>query len=229
MTAEQVLETARAELGNTESPAGSNRTKYGKWYGLDGQPWCMMFVQWCFDRVGAASLLPIRTASCGTLMRAAQKAGLWVTRGYLPGDVVIYDFSGKRSTTEHTGIVERVTASGIIAIEGNTSVAGSQSNGGEVCRKSRRNGLIIGAVRPKYEEVDHLDIEKLTDAELVRLAEQMQAALARQPVGTKLAPEFQEAMGKGITDGTRPGALVTRAQAAVMALRAAKAAASKYQ
>ena len=222
-TAEQVLDIARGELGNTESPAGSNRTKYGRWYGLDGQPWCMMFVMWCFDRVGAASLLPIRTASCGALMRAAQKAGLWVTRGFQPGDVVIYDFSGKRTTTEHTGIVERVTASGIIAIEGNTSAAGSQSNGGEVCRKSRRNGLIIGAVRPKYkEEVDMLDIEKLTDAELVRLAERMQAALAEQPTSAKLAPELAEAKARGITDGTQPGAFVTRAQAAVMALRAGR-------
>lgn len=37
-TAERVLDIARAELGTKESPAGSNRTKYGKWYGLDGQP-----------------------------------------------------------------------------------------------------------------------------------------------------------------------------------------------
>ena len=221
-TAEQVLNIARGELGNTESPAGSNRTKYGRWYGLDGQPWCMMFVMWCFDRVGALKLLPIRTASCGTLMRAAQKAELWVTRGFQPGDVVIYDFSGHKRTTEHTGIVERVTASGVIAIEGNTSVAGSQSNGGEVCRKNRRSGLIIGAVRPKFEEVDDLDIEKLTDTELVRLAERMQAALAEQPTSAKLAPELEEAKARGITDGTRPGAFVTRAQAAVMALRAAK-------
>ena len=220
-TAERVLDIARAELGNTEAPANSNRTKYGRWYGLDSQPWCMMFVQWCFHYAGVS--LPARTASCGALMRAAQKAGLWVTRGYLPGDGVIYDFSGKRTTTEHTGIVERVTASGIIAIEGNTSAAGSQSNGGEVCRKSRRNGLIIGAVRPKYkEEVDMLDIEKLTDAELVRLAERMQAALAEQPTSAKLAPELAEAKARGITDGTQPGAFVTRAQAAVMALRAGR-------
>ena len=33
-----VLTVARGELGNTESPAGSNRTKYGAWMKLDGQP-----------------------------------------------------------------------------------------------------------------------------------------------------------------------------------------------
>lgn len=35
MTAEKVLDTARAEIGTTEYPAGSNRTKYGRAYGMD--------------------------------------------------------------------------------------------------------------------------------------------------------------------------------------------------
>ena len=33
-----VLNIACGQLGVTASPAGSNRTKYGKWMGLDGQP-----------------------------------------------------------------------------------------------------------------------------------------------------------------------------------------------
>ena len=37
-TANELLAIARKQLGVTESPAGSNRTKYGKWMGLDGQP-----------------------------------------------------------------------------------------------------------------------------------------------------------------------------------------------
>lgn len=217
--AEQVLAIARAELGTSESPASSNRTKYGKWYGMDGQPWCMMFVQWCFAQAGALHLLPARTASCGTLMRAAKAAGLWVTRDFQPGDIVIYDFSGKRTTTEHTGIVERVTASGVTAIEGNTSQAGSQSNGGQVCRKLRANNLIIGAVRPRFEE-DDMDISKLTDAEVLQLASRIQNVLAKQPVSAALAPELAEAQARGITDGSSPCAFATRAQAAVMTLRA---------
>ena len=185
MTAEKVLAVARGELGNTESPAGSNRTKYGKWFGLDGNPWCMMFVMWCFSQAGALGLLPKRTASCGDLMRAAKAAGCWVTEDYRPGDVVIYDFSGKRQTTD-------------------------QFN------------LIVGAVRPKFEEEDDMNIDKLTDADLVKLAGRMQAALAKQPVSATLAPELQEARDRGITDGSSPGAFCTRAQAAVMTLRAAK-------
>ena len=44
--------------------------------------------------------------------------------------------------------------------------------------------------------------------------------MGRQPVSPALAAELQEA--KGITDGNNPGAFCTRAQAAVMTLRATK-------
>ena len=74
-TAERVLTYARAELGKTETPANSNRTPYGKWYGLDGQPWCMMFVMWCFSQAGALGLLPKLTASCGGYFESASVYG----------------------------------------------------------------------------------------------------------------------------------------------------------
>ncbi len=224
MTAERVLDVARRELETREEPANSNRVKYNTWYyGREvsgaAYPWCMAFVQWCFHQAGVP--LPIKTASCGALMNAAKKAGQWVTKDYRPGDVVIYDFPGG-AATDHTGIIEEVTLTGVVAIEGNTSQAGSQSNGGMVCRKTRPAKQIVGAVRPKFEEDDDLNIDKLTDAELVKLAERMQAALAKRPVSAALAAELQEAQAKGITDGTSPGAFCTRAQAAVMTLRAMK-------
>lgn len=223
MTADKVLAIARGELGTKESPANSNRVKYNTWYygrevSGSAYPWCMAFVQWCFAQAGIP--LPLRTASCGALMSAARKAGQWVTKDYRPGDVAIYDFPGG-AATDHTGIIEKVTLTGVTAIEGNTSQAGSQSNGGMVCRKTRPYSLIVGVVRPKFEE-DDMNIDKMTDAELVKLAERMQAALAKQPVSARLAAELQEAQALGITDGTSPGAFCTRVQAAVMTLRAAK-------
>lgn len=221
-TADRVLAIARGELGNTESPAGSNRTKYGKWFGLDGYAWCMMFVMWVFFRAGALALLPKKTASCGDLMRAAKAAGQWVTKEFRPGDVVIYDFPGG-AATDHTGIIERVTADCVVAIEGNTSQAGSQSNGGQVCRKARPYSQIVGAVRPKFEfEEDDMNIDKMTDAEVLKLGQRLQAVMGKQPVSAKLSPELAEAKAKGITDGSSPGAFCTRAQAAVMTLRAVK-------
>ncbi|MBP3510028.1 CHAP domain-containing protein [Oscillibacter sp.] len=152
-TAKDILSVARSELGCKESPAGSNRTKYGAWYGLDGQPWCMMFIQWVFAQAGAA--LPVKTASCGTFMRAAQAAGRWVTSNYQPGDVVIYDFPGG-GATDHCGIVEQLAGGGIMAIEGNTG-AGNDADGGQVQRRPRSNKVIVGAFRPSY------DVEETED------------------------------------------------------------------
>ncbi len=47
-TAQQVLYRVKCQIGTKEDPMGSNRTKYGAWYGMDGQPWCAMFVSYCF-------------------------------------------------------------------------------------------------------------------------------------------------------------------------------------
>lgn len=159
-TVSDVLNTARRELGTKESPPSSNRVKYNTWYyGREvsgpSYPWCMTFVQWCFARAGVP--LPLRTASCGALMNAARRAGLWVVRDYRPGDVVIYDFPGG-GPADHTGIVEGASSAGVTAIEGNTSQAGSQSDGGQVCRKNRPYSRIAGALRPEYErEEAHMD------------------------------------------------------------------------
>ncbi|MCI9649696.1 lysozyme [Oscillibacter sp.] len=69
---------------------------------------------------------------------------------------------------------------------------------------------------------DSMDISKLTDAEILQLVDRIQDVMGRQQVSGTLAPELEEAKALGITDGTRSGALCTRAQAAVMPLRAAK-------
>lgn len=182
--ATDILAIARAELGYTESPAGSNKTKYGAWFGLNGQPWCMMFIQWVFTQADAESLLAARTASCGAFMRAAKAAGQWVTGGYQPGDVVIYDFPGG-GATDHCGIVEQLAGGGIMAIEGNTG-AENDANGGQVQRRIRSNKVILGAFRPDYDMEEKEDevvtykylkdipdkfrptIEKLMDAGIIQ-------------------------------------------------------------
>ena len=217
-TLKNLLNIARKELGSTENPAGSNKTKYGKWFGLDGYPWCMMFIMWVFSQAGVK--LPKKTASCGDLMRAAQAAGCWVTANFQPGDVVIYDFSGQRKTTQHCGIVElELPDYGVQAIEGNTSSSdkGSQDNGGMVCRKNRARKYVIGAVRPVF------DVEKEDDTMTGKeIYDALQDYLKTQKVPAGSQAEYQEAVKLGITDGTNPCQLVPRWQAALMAKRAAE-------
>lgn len=158
-TAETLLETAQRELGVKESPAGSNRVKYNTWYyGREvsgaAYPWCMAFVQWCCAQAGVE--LPVRTASCTELMTAAVRAGLWVTSDYQPGDIVIFDWQGDKRP-DHCGIVELALPSGkYTTVEGNTSVS-SDSNGGQVMRRTRAASSILGGVRPKYDAPAALD------------------------------------------------------------------------
>ena len=148
-TARDVLNIARNDLGYKESPAGSNRTKYGEWYGLNGQPWCMMAIQFWLNQAGVP--VPLKTASCGSFMRAAQAHGQWVTGNYQPGDIVIMDFPGNKFRTDHCGIVVTALTDGVRTIEGNTGV-GNDSNGGEVMERTRPLSVIIGAYRPHYAE-----------------------------------------------------------------------------
>ena len=150
MTGRDVALLAATQVGISESPPNSNNVCYNTWYyGREvsggSYPWCMVFVQWVFAQAGVA--LPQRTASCGALMRAAQMSGQWVTEDYRPGDVVIYDFPGG-AATDHCGIIESVTDSGVVAIEGNTG-SGSDADGGQVQRRSRAWSVIVGAVRAR--------------------------------------------------------------------------------
>lgn len=144
--ASELLAVAEKEVGYRQARNGSN--KYGRWYGMDCQRWCVMFVMWCATQIQLG--LPTRTASCGTLMRAAQAAGQWVTRDFKPGDLIIFDWSKKRSGHDHIGICKSVTATYITTIDGNTS-ATSQDNGGCVQVRIRPLIYVTGAVRPIYE------------------------------------------------------------------------------
>lgn len=216
-TASDLLKIAKGELGTKESPANSNNVKYARWFGMNGQPWCAMFIMWVFNQANVA--LPTRTASCTTLMNAAKAADMWVTSGYQPGDVVIYDWCGDKKP-DHCGIIESVDGSSIISIEGNTAV-GNDSDGGEVMRRNRNTSQILGAVRPMYED-DDMDLTKLTDEQITYLVNRIQDVLAEKDASATLSPELKEAVAMGITDGKDPYALCSRIQAAVMCKRAVK-------
>lgn len=151
MTAARVLDVARRELGTAESPAGSNRQKYGRAYGWDGVAWCAQFAWWVLTQAGDAALVP-KTASTVVMRDWYRKRGQWHTSGGQPGDLVFFKFAGNSNPVNHVGIVEGVERAGtLITIEGNTAgtSAGDQRNGGMVARK-RRLSNVVGFARPAY-------------------------------------------------------------------------------
>lgn len=48
MIQHKIIQIASKEIGQTESPKNSNKTKYGKWAKLDGVAWCGLFVSWVY-------------------------------------------------------------------------------------------------------------------------------------------------------------------------------------
>ena len=134
----KVTEIASKEIGNIESPANSNKTKYGKWFGFDGVAWCGMFVSWCFAQAGK----PLGNigfsngfAGCQTAVAYFTKKGK-ITTTLVEGDIVFFDWN-KDGRYDHTGIfVKWLTETTFETIEGNTAV-GNDSNGGIVMRRTR--------------------------------------------------------------------------------------------
>lgn len=206
----KVLNIAAGELGTTESPAGSNRTKYGRWMGLDGQPWCMSFVQWCFHQAGTP--LPCKTGSCSVLLdwfRKHRPEAVFVSDPQ-PEDIAIFTFG-------HTGIVEKALPGAVMCIEGNTSPgqSGSQDNGGGVYRRQRNLALVRAFIRPYPKEEDIMTGKEIYDA--------LNDYLSKQPVPAWAKKELEEAVKLGITDGSNPMQLIPRYQAVILAKRAREA------
>lgn len=139
------LAEALKHIGVTESPAGSNLQPFGVWFGLNGVPWCNIFVSYCFS-VGAGLTICHGYPGAGVTAKGCayvptteawlRATGQWLGRVTpKPGDIAVYNWDG--GLPDHIGIVETVTGpSSFTSIEGNTAV-GADSDGGEVMRRDR--------------------------------------------------------------------------------------------
>ena len=155
-TGKDVLAVAISQLGTKEKPANSNRVKYNTWYygkevSGSGYPWCMAFVQWCYQMAGVR--LPLKTASCGALLRFYKTTdpACFITDPQ-PGDIVIFDFPGG-ADTDHTGIFESAAGNMVTTIDGNTGTT-SDANGGAVMRRTRDKSAVKAYIRPRELEDD---------------------------------------------------------------------------
>ena len=211
MSLSKVIEIARADLGYTENPPGSNRTKYWDAYDpkMQGQPWCVCFLWWVFQQAGErmAFFGGGRTASCSVLLRWYREQGLTVpVQQAQPGDIAIYNFSGTIEP-EHCGLITEVkmaitTIASVKSIEGNTTTSnGSESNGGCVAEKTRFTKNIVAVCRPTYKPDDPQPVDDVT--------------------GHWFTPSVEWAREKGLIknypDGSfKPDQPITRAEACVM-------------
>lgn len=147
---EAALEMAASYLGYKEDPPNSNDTVFGQWYGLNYNPWCAMFVTYCFEtssKGGSPSFAKSQKYCYVPYVVNDARAGvngLSSTTSPRAGDLVCYDWSGD-GTFDHIGIFESGNNNQWYAIEGNTSTS-NNSNGGEVMRRSRYRSEIGNVV-----------------------------------------------------------------------------------
>lgn len=123
--------------------------------------------------INAIGIIPCKTASCPTMGDYAIKKKMTIKWGkQKKGDIVLFDFN-HNGTSDHIGIVESVNSNGTITtIEGNTG-SGSNTNGGQVQRRTRVKSNVNYFVRPKY---------------TTSVTADMLIATARAELGTKESP-----------------------------------------
>jgi cell wall-associated NlpC family hydrolase len=149
---EKALAEALKYIGVVEKPMNSNRTQFGKWFGVDGVPWCNIFVSYCFKNAAAkvigrggrgAGIYPNGCTYVPTTEGWLRATGQWIGRSEpRPGDIAIFNWDG--GVPDHIGIVETYLGDGKFqCIEGNTAV-GNDSNGGQVMRRERRITQVDG-------------------------------------------------------------------------------------
>jgi cell wall-associated NlpC family hydrolase len=148
-----IVDIAKAEIGYKEGK--NNDTKYGKWFGANNQPWCAMFVSWCFDQAGLLAKVTAQNskgfASCDIGLKWFTRKNKLVPVGKAqPGDIVFFQFDTD-AQPDHVGICASNDGKKYLTVyEGNTSNGnkGSQSNGDGVFLRKRPYSLVMGVARP---------------------------------------------------------------------------------
>ena len=151
---EKLIAIARTEVGYREG--GNNYTKYSadpmitRLYGWtpQNQPWCCVFVNWCFmTSFGydlGSKLTYGGTAACSNSASLFQAAGAW-SRFPQVGDQAFY-YSG--GGINHTGLVVAVDGTEFTAIEGNYSDKVS------IVKHNTASSSVAGFGRPNWELIE---------------------------------------------------------------------------
>lgn len=191
--------------------------KYVKWYNAATgaklpltAAWCAIFVSWCARMAGLTGDQVPNFAGCTTGRRLFQRTGMWCPRdSRVPqrGDLILFDWDGDPTLSEHVGIVTRADRNYVYTVEGNAGVPGTV----RTRRYPRGSGDILGYAVWKEQEDTAEKEEDMTREETKALIDEAAKALAdklRGPVYDKLedVPAWgQEAVGKLIAAGDLRG------------------------
>lgn len=138
----RVISAAKHEIGVTENPAGSNKQKFGEWFGFNGAEWCGIFCSYVFSLADFPIGHPkYKTDFYKGFASVPFAADLWKqhkTQNPKPADLVLFDWD-KDESPDHVGLflAWMDKSAGLFqTIEGNTSTS-NNSNGGQVQIRQR--------------------------------------------------------------------------------------------
>lgn len=116
---DEIIKIANEQVGYKEY--SNNRTKYGEWYGMQGE-WCDIFISWLAYQVGILNILIPKEAYVPNTAKWFRDKGLLRDKNYTPqkGDLIFFDYNHNKNA-DHIGIVEYAQGNVIHTIEGNKS------------------------------------------------------------------------------------------------------------
>lgn len=148
--------------------------------------WCEAYVSAMAYVAGCTDVVPCEM-SCWSVQQMAKKAlngSKWIPysqgnkNNVQIGDLVLFDWDGGHSETDHVGIVTSVSSSGFSTVEGNTQGTGSGDNYlGKVGTRSVNwsNNVVTGFIHCNFAETGTSTTQpkELTEAEVKKIAQEV--------------------------------------------------------
>lgn len=151
------------DLANAQEANAGGR-KYWSWWGYQKRvAWCQIFVSWIMANAGIPLEIYGKYENCQYAIGKMKEKGIWHGRGYRPkpGDIAYYDW-GYDGTSDHVGIVIKVSGDMITVREGNKS---DRVDNRVI---AYNHGQIVGYASPKYAG-DEMEKEEECEVKLKRL------------------------------------------------------------
>ena len=179
--------------------------------------WCATFASTVFIKAGLTDIAPTE-CSCTRMIDLYKKIGRWKEAdSYIPspGDLIMYDWDDTGSgdnigSPEHVGIVVSVSGKTMRIIEGNIKNAVGYRN------IAVDGKYIRGYCLPDYKSKEDSMTEKEFYEMFAKAMKTYEAERDKSSVSSAHAAAWSKAKKKGVLDGSRPKAPLTREQAATV-------------
>ena len=147
---EKVIASGMKYIGTTSKNNNVvfNTEYYGHEVSGADYAWCVVFQWYIFREAGLSKYFfnGAKVASCSAARKYHEAVGQVVYGDYQRGDLLLFDFSGKKKRTQHIGICLENNGKTVKSLDGNTS-SKSEDNGGTVNIRERVLKYVTCAIR----------------------------------------------------------------------------------